>query len=99
MKIPKRLNIHGHWYSIRIVKQDSMHLPGQCGSCEYPKREILLSAESDKEMMMLTLLHEIRHAFQFESGLSQVLGTQAMEMDADGFVSLVTSLFDIKFKK
>lgn len=96
MKLPKRINISGHFYSIKRVKPDA--IPGAVGVCQWPERQILLSTEIDGQMLFTTLLHEIRHAWQFESGFTQILHPQSLEVDADSFASLITSIFTVKFK-
>lgn len=98
MKIPKSVNVLGHPYRIKMVDHLGL-VVGQTGECDYNLREIRLLKGLNKESTFQVLLHEIRHAYQFESGFTQILDHQAMELDADGFVSLVTSLFDLRWKR
>lgn len=91
MKRKNSVNIHGHVWKIRYVKPKQMS-SGAWGQAVYPDREIRILNTLKGEMLKLTLWHECRHAFQFESGLAQILGGQAMELDAEGFASFVSSL-------
>lgn len=91
MKIPKKVNIGGHDYAIRIVPQEKLH-PAHAGECDFEKKEIRIWKELDKATRHRVLLHEIRHAHHHETGLMQVLQAQAMEMDCDAFASLLLSL-------
>jgi hypothetical protein len=99
---PKSVNILGHIYKVEYVAPEKLRLGRQSdqtivgnfglGECEWPSRVIRLNKTMGKGMMHTTLLHEIRHGFQFESGFTQVLSTQTLEIDADSFVSLVLSM-------
>lgn len=97
MKLPKSVNVCGYQYSIKTVKPSELP-DGVIGLCNGTKKTILLSKEMKGELLVRTVLHEIRHAYQFESGSSQILTGQAMEIDAEGFAALVYSIFDVKFK-
>lgn len=99
MRIPKSVNVLGHIYKIKIIEETGMHVLGHMGECDYGLREIRIIKNLSEEVSFQVLLHEIRHAYQFESGFAQILDAQAMELDADGFVSLITSLFDLKWKR
>lgn len=71
---------------------------GEIGSAIYPTRIIKIDNTLSGELLTLTILHELRHAYQFETGLMQILGPQARELDADGFASFLTSIFHLSFK-
>lgn len=92
-KIPKSVNILGHDYSVSFV--DQMKMMGlHKGECIYPDRKINISnsVKSNKEWAWTYFLHELKHGHQFESGMMQILDTQAAELDADSFASLIVSL-------
>jgi hypothetical protein len=101
-KLPKEVNVMGHDYAIKLVAPEKMQYgkqkqamilsSGAVGECEYPTRIIRLSTLVTGALLYYTLLHEIRHAYQFEAGWTQVLGSQAMELDCEQFTSLVVSL-------
>ena len=99
---PKSVNIMGHKYKVEYVTPENLKL-GQplkqsimgnfgLGECEWPTRIIRLNKTMSSDMVYTTLLHEIRHGFHFESGFTQVLNAQTLEIDADSFVSLALSL-------
>ena len=91
MKVPKTLQIGGHAWTIRLVKQSEMEHE-HAGECHFEKNEIRILKDLTKEQIQRVLLHEIRHAHQWETGMTQVLQAQTMEMDSESFVSLVLSL-------
>lgn len=97
MKIPKKLNICGHIYKIEFVAKGVM-MDGRLGECEHPARVIRILKGIEGYDAFMILLHEIRHAIHFETGLSQVLHPQTQEMDCEIFTSVLTSLFHLKFK-
>lgn len=94
--IPKKINILGHWYSVSFVDKDKFVFKNdeRLGECHWPSRVILISNEikSNKEFAWLVFIHEYRHGMQYESGMTQILGSQAMEIDADMFASAIESL-------
>jgi hypothetical protein len=104
VKIPKKINIMGHEYKIEMttpkefagLKNQDSHVQimsnGEVGECEYPTRIIRLSKAVIGKLQYYTLLHEIRHAYQFETGLPQIMTHQVLELDAESFVSLISSL-------
>jgi hypothetical protein len=91
-RIPKSVNVLGHVYKVQWVHQAK--LGDHRAHVEYPTRIIRMDNELNKNpyYAWLYFLHEVRHAYQFESGMTQLLGQQAMELDADGFASFVASL-------
>ena len=91
MKIPKFVNIHGHNYKIQLVTADKLK-NGEAGVMRFPERVILIAKNMSPEIRWLTFLHEIRHAAQYETGMTQVFGKQLAETDSEIFVSLITSL-------
>lgn len=92
MKRPKSVNILGHEWKIKYVDEKKLP-PRSWGMCTYPDRTIhILNKKMCKTMFSVTLLHECRHAWQFESGFSNILDNQAMEIDADSYASFSLSL-------
>lgn len=93
--IPKKVNVLGHDYQVVIIDQDKfLTQDGRVGECEYPVRIIRISSDlmSNKEYAWLVFLHELRHAYQYECGDSQILQSQQIEKDADTFASFISSL-------
>jgi hypothetical protein len=87
----KSVNVLGHDY--KITRVSSAKLPINVSAiCKLPEREILLDSELKGTMLELVLLHELRHAYHFESGDTQILDHQAQEKDCEQFASFVTSL-------
>ena len=91
MKIPKVVNIHGHEYTVSIVPASKLN-PGEAGVMRYPQRLIMIAKEMSPEIRWLTFLHELKHASQYETGLTQIMGKQLAETDSELFASLITSL-------
>lgn len=91
MKIPKSVNILGHEYKIKRVKQEKL-TDGRAGECEFPTRVITISSEITGEFAYMVLLHEIWHGIQFESGDVQILHDQVIEKHCDRFASVIRSL-------
>ncbi len=90
-KIPRTVNVLGHDYQVRLVKPASLG-GNTVGRCHHPKRLIEISNELSKEERWLIFLHEIRHAYQFESGDTQIMQSQTQEKDCEQFASFVSSL-------
>ena len=107
MIIPKRIYIGANEWTIQILKRIAFtkfavshgFSPYTVGLCDSKDRVISLADGYSPDETLHTLLHEIKHAHQHESGLSQLISNDVMEMDAQGFASLVSGLFEIKFKK
>lgn len=95
--IPKTINILGHDWTIEFVDQKKMQ--GSIGSTHFPSRKIILSKDLKGSMLRMTFLHEFWHARQFESGWTQIMEPQAMELDCESFASIMTSCFNISIKK
>ncbi len=91
MKIPKRVNICGHVYSVSIVPASKLG-NGEAGVMRYPQRQILIAKELSQEIRWLTFLHEINHAKQYETGMTQIFGKQLCETDCEQFASFISSL-------
>jgi hypothetical protein len=92
VKLPKSVNVLGHDYSVTIVDQKKLPSPSTSAICRYPQREIWICKDLGKELRWLNFLHELRHAFQFEAGLTQILTAQMCEVDCEQFASFIQSL-------
>lgn len=98
MKLPKRIPVGSTMYELRYAKKGE--LPEHVmGVCHFKKKMILLCKGQQRSDLIHTLVHELKHALQWESGLSQNLDHQTMEMDAQATASMITSLFNLTFKK
>lgn len=94
--VPKKVNVLGHDYRVVWVSPEAIKTPGAAAEMEWPARIIridrLYRSKRNAKVAWLYLMHEIKHAHQFESGMYQLLDKQALELDADGFSSFISSL-------
>lgn len=90
IKIPKLVNILGHKYKVIMLHPDKLR--GRLGECEHPSRIIRIANNLGKELAWTVFLHELKHAQQFECGLTQIMDHQAQEMDCDLFSNFISSL-------
>lgn len=99
MQLPSKVNVHGHWYRVLVVPERKVP-EGGIGYCEWPSRLIHVASELSDYEKLVTFLHEVRHAWQFETGFAhQILDEQAMEIDAESFASLALSVLEPKLKE
>jgi len=87
----KIINILGHDYKVTKVPQKRLG-EGVIGLCIFESKQILLLNSLTGELLYRTLLHELRHAFQYESGFTQLLHPQSQEIDCEQFASFIVSL-------
>ncbi len=88
-KIPKSVNVCGHVYKVQISKKLDADV---AGLTTFPTRLIEFSAELEGELRWLTFLHELKHAFDFENGDSQLMHEQTAEKSCEQFASFISSL-------
>lgn len=88
-KLPKSVNICGHVFPIKQVRELSKNVAAEFDPVA---EEIRIAVDQPIKEKWRSLLHEIRHAHQYEMGLMQVLHAQALEIDCDSFASLILSL-------
>ena len=87
--IPKSVNILGHTYKIVMT----LDLKGnEAGVTQFPQRIIKLHKKLTGEMLWLTFLHEIKHAYDFENGDTQLFHPQVQEKQCEQFASFISSL-------
>jgi len=89
VKIPKAVNILGHNYKI-IMTEDLKQ--NEAGVTLFPQRIIKLHRKLKGDMLWLTFLHEIKHAYDFENGDTQLFHAQVQEKQCEQFASFITSL-------
>lgn len=92
MKIPKKLNVFGTVYKIKIVDSSGMF----AGLCDSQKKTIFLDIHQSKEQMMATYLHEVVHAMQFVLAYNQFMSRGEMEFMAEHTATLIMQLLTIK---
>lgn len=92
MRIPKNVIVGGHLWKVILVPENKIEDPDTVAHCRYPQRIITLLDNRTDEIMWMDFLHELRHAFQFEMGYTQIFQSQMAEIDADNFSSFIISL-------
>jgi len=90
MKLPKSVQILNSTYKIKLDK--SVRDRNRCGECDLFDKEISLDPDLKGNSLAQTLMHEIIHAYQFESGIMQFMEIQACEMMAESLANLILSL-------
>jgi len=66
------------------------------GTCDRKSKEITLSNDLDKQTFMPTLLHEVVHAFLWESGMSQFLSVESEEMISEMLPRVLLKNFKVR---
>ncbi len=94
---PKKINVLGHTYRI-IEKPKMSESAGHDGLCDATNKIIYLDKGLHKEDKLRVLMHEIMHAYQFESGFCDVLDRQAQELLAEGMAGFLSSILVVKFR-
>lgn len=101
MNIPETVRIHGIDYSItkeNIITSDGKELYGEI---RYDKASIGLSKSAcqDKQIMEVTLIHEILHGIRQASGMEIGDEEEIVDMFARGIYQVIkdnASLFEIR---
>lgn len=68
---------------------------GHAGECHTFDWKILIEESLPPREKFRVFCHEARHAHHGETGMDELLGNQAMEMDCQSFASLVWGLMPI----
>lgn len=101
MKLPKTVTVAGVTYTVEVEK-DLGETHGLSGYCDRHKKKIVVSGEllqpKRKKDLLHTLIHEIKHAHQYEFGITQAIPSALEEVDAETTATLFCSIFDIRFK-
>jgi hypothetical protein len=87
----KRIPISSANYKIEIIP-DLAETTGHAGECHMLEYIIRIDGTLEGREFFKTLCHEIRHAHHHETGMSEILDHQAMEMDCQSFATLLWSL-------
>lgn len=95
--IPRKFPVLGMVYQVKHVKGFT-NKTGLGGLCDASARVITLDSTLTGDELIDTFIHEIVHAFQFESGLAEILDRQALEMNAQSLRAFLRSTFTLKFK-
>lgn len=95
MRTPKWVPVLNYPYHIKYF-ETPQDLDGAC--C--PKsRLIYLDKRIKDQLLDETLLHEIIHAWQFESGISEVTSEEILEVSCAQLSKFLLSIFSIEFKE
>jgi len=87
----KSINVLGQVYKIKMVKGMN-EKTGAIGLCDAEKSLISLDSSLKGKYLRRVLLHEIAHAFAFESGLYEFMNQQSSEMFAQSLSSFLVQL-------
>ncbi len=90
-RLPKEILILGETYRLKRVKGllASEQLEGYVSPHEYL---IVVDASLGGRVLERVLLHEIAHAYAFESGLHEILSSQAIEQFCQTISALISQL-------
>lgn len=85
------INILGHSYKVFAVSADL--LPSNTdGIMHWPERVIHVNDALHGEHRFVTIMHEVEHGRQYESGDINVYSDKEQERRCDAFASFVSSL-------
>jgi Zn-dependent peptidase ImmA (M78 family) len=65
------------------------------GFCEFEEPAIYIDLDLPKERKLRVILHEITHAYAFESGLHEFLDDQSLEMFCQTLSGFLLSLYSL----
>jgi hypothetical protein len=89
-------NIMGETY--RLI--DPKDLPEQAlGEADLTNKTIKIREDLSSKEWLETLLHELIHAKDYESGLHQTLDRTGLEVNADTTAKVILANFDLKLKR
>jgi len=90
-KIPKKINVFGTTYKIKLVKTSLFS-----GLCDQDLKVILINIDQTDEQLLATFWHEIFHAMQFVLGMNNAISREMMEMLAENSATLVMNVLKSK---
>ena len=82
MKIPPQIDILGQTYKIQVKEDATIEGKPVDGYCDFANYLIVIRKSRNKQYMHRTYLHEIAHAYAYESGLYEILTAETQEMFA-----------------
>jgi hypothetical protein len=102
MYIPKKVNILGEFYRLIPKKNLSQDLSDDIGPIgaltDGANRDIFFDPKINNADLMQSLIHEIKHGHQWESGIFQVMERGIREVDAETTAKMLCNIFNITFK-
>lgn len=96
MKIPKEIPIMGKYHTINVIDDPSNE---DCGEFDGDETITVNLAKNNEAELIHSLIHEIGHAMFVRSGLRQGLPVAIEEVVVQNMATVITELFDLKFKK
>lgn len=97
MKIPKEIYVKGQHYEIIKVKELS-ETDGSDGETSEHDKTIKYCSKLNNDKLKRAILHEIGHAIQYETGISQALSEEMQEVVTENFANVIVDLFHLRFK-
>ena len=96
MKIPKEIPIMGKYHTMNIIDDANND---DCGEFDGDEIITINMAKNNEAELIHSLIHEIGHAMFVRSGLRQGIPIPMEEVIVQNFATVITELFDLKFKK
>jgi len=97
MKVPKTIWVKGEEYTITSVSDliDADDSDAQTSECE---KTIKYDSSLKGKKLKRAMLHEIGHAIQYETGISQAASSEMQEIITENFANVFDDLFHWRFK-
>lgn len=96
--LPKSILVAGVRYKI-VLEKNLLDEKLIFGYCDRTLKRIVIdegtARSSDKELLLHTFLHEVKHAQQWEYGLAQTMGQELQEIDAETTATCFLNIFQI----
>jgi len=96
MKLPKYIKIKGQKY--KIIYNKNLSKESIYGDTDMDYKIIRICNSLEGEKLLTTLIHEIGHAIQFETGISQAISVGLQEIICENFSTVFNDIFKIRFK-
>lgn len=97
MKIPKSIWVKGQEYQIKVIKGFIENHEAEGMTSQHDKT-IELDAGIKGNKLKKLVLHEIGHAIQYETAISEALSTEMQEVITENFATVIIDLFHVRFK-
>lgn len=92
MKIPKRFQLMGHTYAVKIVARRDWKDPEAVGLFDNTTHQILI-LKADQATMQQVLLHEIEHAILLAMGRDELYKDESfVDLQASMLHQILTSM-------
>jgi Zn-dependent peptidase ImmA (M78 family) len=94
-----KVNILGEDWAVKYVPivLDPRSMNEACGLCDHPAKTIWICSELDHKMTVITLFHELFHAYTRRSGIyNGMLSHDMEEIICDQFATVIAENFDFK---